>query len=223
MPSDADWLREVLSPSDPADPGHLARPSATDVKRRAGWWALVAALAVAVVITIPILLAVRDSHPNGNAPAGRTSSRIVGTSTSPIRKTLNCDHSVDRQSSETMIRQSGQSAALLPANPPTTALVCGYDGSGQLIHSARLAGAPLSELVGAIDALPLGVPTGTQECPEDTGAFALISFEFTGHPDTTLFYGSSGCQEIISGTAYAGQGGHPAFDQFQEVFERVTR
>jgi hypothetical protein len=110
-------------------------------------------------------------------------------------------------------------ARLLPAGPPTAALVCRYYGSigppgalpvskwQRLAHRARLGTTGAGRLARTVSAAPISrtvVPAGgshgrAYNCPMDDGAVALLVFSYPGQPDVDLWAGLSGCTLVGNG------------------------
>lgn len=127
------------------------------------------------------------------------------------------------RSAEESIRQSAATGSLLPAGSPTNGLVCAYDADGRLTLSQQLTSAPLSQLVAAIESLPLGPVSGVQHCPANLGLFSVLSFEYYNQPEVALFYQSTGCKSLVSGSVVANEDGQRAFEQFLAILERVSK
>jgi hypothetical protein len=100
---------------------------------------------------------------------------------------------------------SGLSDALLPAAPPTAALICAYGGLNPphvfgLFKRVRLPVGEARRLAQQARRLPLGHIDGdVTSCPEDSALFDVIAFSYAGSPDVDLGYKASGCQSIGNG------------------------
>lgn len=96
-------------------------------------------------------------------------------------------------------------ATLLPAEPPTGALVCRYDGlngSGRfkLTATADLGPAAAARLARAVRRIRLSHSVGgVTSCPADFGAVDVLVFAYTAEPDLDIWYARAGCTTLSNG------------------------
>jgi hypothetical protein len=98
---------------------------------------------------------------------------------------------------------------LLPASPPTAALICSYDGlNGKpftLVGSERLNATQASSRASQIRSLPLGSRgLGAHSCPMDDARAAILVFSYAGRPDVDIWESTSGCRSTSNGHIVSG-------------------
>ena len=95
--------------------------------------------------------------------------------------------------------------ALLPAGPPTAALVCRYAGANgksfSLLASEPMTPASTAQLVAGVRAISFAHDASNplHSCPMDDGAAAIIAFSFAGRPDVDLWVRTNGCSTTTNG------------------------
>lgn len=109
---------------------------------------------------------------------------------------------------------------------PNAAVACIY--SGQLNPSTNhlaiiLDSAGAARTAASLQHVSLKRPTGTVNCPGDSGAFAILAFSYPHRPDVDLWWDTTGCQTIDNGRIGASQIASDGFGRFQETFDRAAK
>ncbi|MFE4949727.1 hypothetical protein ACFQ9V_06415 [Leifsonia sp. NPDC056665] len=77
-------------------------------------------------------------------------------------------------------------------------------------------------IAATLQRLSVAQPTGTVNCPDDTGAFAILAFSYPHHSDVSLWWNTTGCQSIDNGRIGASQIASRSFSDFQNTFDSAA-
>ncbi|AMM19725.1 hypothetical protein AX769_05660 [Frondihabitans sp. PAMC 28766] len=109
---------------------------------------------------------------------------------------------------------------------PNAAVMCIY--SGQLNPSTKhlaisLNATEAAQTAASLQQVSLKRPTGTVNCPEDSGSFAILAFSYPRHRDVDLWWDTTGCQTIDNGRIGASQIASDSFAHFQETLDSAAK
>lgn len=123
----------------------------------------------------------------------------------------------------------GLADQLLPAQAPTAALVCRYDGLNahppqSLVRSRRLGGAGAAALARLVGRMSLRHIDGAFfSCPADQAVAVVVAFTYRRGPDVDLWYDPEGCGGLFNGWTEAGGAGGAPGPAYGAFARRLTQ
>lgn len=118
---------------------------------------------------------------------------------------------------------------LLPAETPTAALVCRYDGLNAhppqaLVRFRELDGAGAAALARLVARMSLQHLDGAFfNCPAELGATVFVAFAYRRGPDVDLWYDPGGCGGLFNGWTEAGGAGGAPGPAYGAFAHRLTQ
>ncbi|MCU1530428.1 MAG: hypothetical protein JWP75_4191 [Frondihabitans sp.] len=74
----------------------------------------------------------------------------------------------------------------------------------------------------ALVKVDLTAPSGTVNCPSDSGSFAIIALSYPGARSVDVFWATTGCQVLDNGRLGSWYVTNPSFWAFRTAFDKVA-